>query len=251
MWRRAMIKRKFCLVLAACVLLGGSLAWADFYVVPIPAGVGTRINALPYTINKPGFYYLGKDLTTTGNGITINVDDVTIDLMGFSLVGPGSGSVIGIDLPARSNVEIRNGTIRGFTDAGILCLTAGENNRVINVRLHDNAIGIHLVGSNHLIQNCNASNNSSRGIWTNGYSSMIIGNVSCNNGSTGIDCTGDGHNLIDNVVANNAGYGLNVSYVGPGPYRYLFDRNNVYSNTGGNINGSPPGAAWGLNAGIP
>lgn len=251
MGRKIITKKGFWLLVGALILASAYSAWADLFVVATPSGVGTRINSLPYTINTPGFYYLAKNLTSAGNGITINVDDVTIDLMGFSLIGPGADSSIGIDLPGRTNVEIRNGTVRGFMSAGILCISAGKNNRVINMRIQGNGLGVHLVGSNHLVQNCNVSNNNSIGIWTNGYSSMITGNTSCDNGSTGIDCVGDGHNVIGNVVANNAGHGFNVSFVGPGPYRYLFDRNNVYNNAGGNINGSPPGAVWGLNAGIP
>lgn len=250
MLKRALSKKMCWLLTAPCLLALTGLAWADFYVIPSPAGVGTRISSLPYTINTPGFYYLANDLTSAGNGITINVDHVTIDLMGFSLVGPNSGSTIGIDMPGRTNVEIRNGTIRRFSSAGILSISAGKSNRVINVRLQGNGLGLHLVGSYHLVQNCNVTQNSSVGIWTNGYGNMIIENLSCKNGSTGIDCTGDGHSIIGNVVAENFGLGLNLSIVGPS-YRYLFDRNVVYNNTGGNLNGVPPGAAWGVNAGIP
>lgn len=69
-----------------------ALAIADFYVI---AGggrmTGKEITSLPYTISSPGFYYITKDLTTTthGHGIHIQADNVTIDLMGFSLIGQG------------------------------------------------------------------------------------------------------------------------------------------------------------------
>ena len=42
---------------------------------------------LPLTISSSGSYYLVEDIVTTGNGITIAADNVTIDLMGFTLEG--------------------------------------------------------------------------------------------------------------------------------------------------------------------
>lgn len=65
-----------------------ALTWtsglAEFYVIPVGGPrVGTEIKSLPYTITTPGFYYLTKNLTATGTGITVNAGDVTIDLMGF------------------------------------------------------------------------------------------------------------------------------------------------------------------------
>ncbi|MHC1725084.1 MAG: hypothetical protein AB9866_03535 [Syntrophobacteraceae bacterium] len=250
MWRK-IIKKRCWILVAAFVLAGVSPGWADFYVIPTPSGVGTRINSLPYTIDAPGLYYLGGDLTSAGSGITVNVDDVTIDLMGFSLIGPGSGYDIGIHLPGRVNVEIRNGTVRSFVAAGIQSTNAGRNNRVINVRLNQNGNGINLVGQNLLIQNCNASNNNFAGIATFGSFSMITGNVSCSNLGNGISATGNGHSLIGNVASGNGSHGFNLSYTALGaPYYYLIDRNNVSNNTAGNLNGSPPGSAWGINAGI-
>ena len=65
-------------------------ASADSYV--IAGGVGTKITTLPYTIRTPGFYYLAQNLTYTaipGNAVTVQADDVTLDLMGFSLTGVG------------------------------------------------------------------------------------------------------------------------------------------------------------------
>src|SRR5260370_6407387 len=46
----------------------------------------TPISSAPFTISAPGSYYLTKDLSvTTGNGITISADNVTLDLNGFTI----------------------------------------------------------------------------------------------------------------------------------------------------------------------
>jgi hypothetical protein len=90
------MKRKiWLLALVGAVLLSAGPAWAqdEFYVIA-GGGVGTRITSLPYTITSPGFYYLTSNLSYSGssNGITVNSNDVTLDLMGFSISGPGSGA---------------------------------------------------------------------------------------------------------------------------------------------------------------
>ena len=45
----------------------------------------TPISSLPYTISEPGSYYLTGNLSSTTNGIVIESNFVTVDLMGFSL----------------------------------------------------------------------------------------------------------------------------------------------------------------------
>ena len=82
----------------------------------------TPISSVPYTINQPGSYYLSRNLTMTAdsNGITVKADNVTIDLMGFTLKGRGTGEKDGITMNGRSNVEVRNGTVENWGGAGVL-----------------------------------------------------------------------------------------------------------------------------------
>jgi hypothetical protein len=60
---------------------------------------GTAISAIPFTITQPGRYYLTRNLTDTpddvANGVTIQADNVTLDLHGFTLTG-GASSIDGV-----------------------------------------------------------------------------------------------------------------------------------------------------------
>src|SRR4051794_32732317 len=73
----------------------------------------TPISALPFAITSAGSYYLSGNLTSATGGITIQANEVTVDLMGFALAGGnGSGIVVSGN---RTNIVIRNGTIRGWS----------------------------------------------------------------------------------------------------------------------------------------
>ena len=127
--------------------------------------MGTKITTLPYTISQPGFYYLSGNLTysSSSNAITVNADNVTLDLMGFRLIRgtATSGSPNGVYISGRKNVEVRNGTLRGFWTAIYEKYETGTNHRVINVRAIYGTIsggsGIWLQGNGHLVKDCNAS----------------------------------------------------------------------------------------------
>ena len=80
------------------------------------AGVRIPIRAsdFPLTIESSGSYYLVEDVTTTGDGITIEADHVTIDLMGFTI---DTGWNTAINARSR-NVTIMNGTLIANIDEG-------------------------------------------------------------------------------------------------------------------------------------
>ena len=114
-----------------------------------------------FIISTPGSYYLTSNITgsVAKNGVSIQANDVTLDLNGFSLVSGGGGNFRGIDVPApQSGICVRNGTIRGWTDGGV----RGEAATMLaeRLRLADNtgARGL-AVGNGSMILDCVASGN--------------------------------------------------------------------------------------------
>jgi parallel beta-helix repeat protein len=123
------------------------------------------ISSLPFTITQSGSYYLTGNLSLAApdqNGIEVDANDVTIDLMGYSLIG--AGGIEGISIEGKSNVEIRNGTVAYWEDNGIY-EKGGTGHRIINVRLVWNSgSGIFLSGVAHTVTNCTAMQNTGYGI---------------------------------------------------------------------------------------
>ena len=149
------------LALLGALLVSAAPVLADdgFYVVGGRPSVGTRITSLPYTISTPGYYYLGGNLSyADGHAITVDADNVTIDLMGFTLTGPSNGYYHGIrDLILGNNLEVRNGTISGWVAP---IVTFRDNQRIIGVRSSGNTYGITMGGANNLVMGCTASQGS-------------------------------------------------------------------------------------------
>ncbi len=185
------------LTLAVALVLGmaATPAQADFYVIPVPVGVGTRIDSVPYNITQPGYYYLGKNLT--GDGIKVRSSNVTLDLMGFTITGSGSGGY-GILITGTSsglkNVEIRNGTVRGFYTGIHASRGDARCDRVINIRAIGNSeVGILLQGSGHIVKGCTLYDNAYGLSCSN---SLLIHNLSTLTSTANI--SGTGNTLVDN-----------------------------------------------------
>ena len=92
----------------------------------------------------------------------VGSDDVTLDLNGFNVIGGGGSISDGISFATFKNIEIRNGTMRGFSRNGIFSNITTRYVRVIGVRAIGNTItGIDLQGEGNLIDGCTAISNGS------------------------------------------------------------------------------------------
>jgi parallel beta-helix repeat protein len=184
-------------------------------VAPIAASVmadpvDTRIpiSSLPFTITGPGSYYLTASLTLAApdqNGIEVDANDVTIDLMGHSLIG--AGGVSGISIAGKSNVEIRNGTVSYWEGDGIH-EKGGGGHRILGVRVAWNGgSGIYLAGVAHLVKDCTAAQNGGYGMGVADGSTLdrntVIGNY------LGI-YTGSGCTVTNNTAQGNWAAGMLV-----------------------------------------
>lgn len=161
----------------------------------------TSITSAPYTISAPGIYCLKSNITFTamsGNAITVNASNVTLDLNGFQIRGPHFGGAIaasnatGVYGFGMSNVSIRNGRISGL-DIAIQSGGAGGNgNLVENVQVDDNAGSVAIaVGSNTVVRNniltrLNPNLTGNTYSWTYGISAYGDGIQISNNTITGL-----------------------------------------------------------------
>jgi hypothetical protein len=152
--------------LAALILALGLNASAE-----VPGLTCRPILRVPSTITHPGHYCLLRNLSTdiaSGTAIRIEADDVVLDLGERILDGSEAGpatETVGIGALGRSNVTIRNGTVRGFL-SGIRLTDAGTSR-------------------GHVIEGVTAESNTSRGIEAEGAGLRIRGNhVRLTGGST-------------------------------------------------------------------
>ena len=92
---------------------------------------------------------LTASLARCADGLTVGADGITIDLNGKTIGGLGVGTGAGINAVGRSNVTVKNGTIRGF-DVGV----AHSYNRdstggwlITDLRISDTVTGIRIGGA--------------------------------------------------------------------------------------------------------
>jgi len=158
-------------------------------------GPCTPITSLPRTITTGGVYCLTQSLTTgitSGNAITVNANNVTLDLNGFTLEHTGSADVNGIAATGRQNVTITNGTVRGFR-------------RGVNIQTSESAV----------IEGVRADQNELSGFVVGGNNNIVRNNQVVATGppptlpnAIGIDISpGSGSRVVDNDVAQTTGSG--------------------------------------------
>jgi hypothetical protein len=212
------------------------------------------ISGLPLTISTPGSYYVTGDLTgSQGNaGITINTDNVTIDLNGFTLIGV-QFSFAGITGTSRKNITIRNGTLRNWATTGVGLTTCtnvrltdlrsianggngfsvGDDSEVVKCLAADSTTGVGFsIASRCVVSSCIASGNKDGGFKMNSNNS-VYENSATNNVNHGFEATGTGNRIESNHAINNrdlnsTGFGFKVSGT-----NNLVIKNSAAANDGG------------------
>jgi hypothetical protein len=223
----------------------------------------------PITIDHGGSYRLTGDLTVPdANTTAIEVDatgtEVTIDLNGFSILGPvvcsglpvtscspvGRGSGI-VSTDATGRLRVLNGNVRGVGSFGVygvgsvsveslhvLYATWGiegfspdsqVTNSVVEKVLHD---GIH-VGSFGMVRGCSTLGNGGAGIVASNESN-VASSIASQNGVFGIT-VGLGSTVVDCTANENVSWGL-ADFAGSGVTLTGYARNVFGQNNGGNSN---------------
>jgi hypothetical protein len=191
----------------------------------------TLISALPFTITNSGSYYLGATLTGLSgqSGISIQADNVTLDLNGFALVGVG-GSLPGVTVAAgQQGLVVRNGLIRGWGGNG-LDAGAASGCRVERVIALGNTGHGLVVGANGSVSDCLALVNGGDGVRVN-VNCLVLNNGCHTNGSSsvsaGIHVLGSGNRVEGNNVAGNNSTGVKVD----GPANLVIRNSAAYNPT--------------------
>ena len=187
----------------------------------------TPISSAPYYITQPGSYYLTTNITATGHGIIIQADRVTVDLMGFSLLGSRGASSCGISLTASSNAALHDVVVRGGTVScfgyGLLCGNA-QNCRFEGLTISSNVnVGVTLSGDSGLsggntIADCTISDSNATGIILRGQYGQCNANTVAHCVIKGCAAEGillygaDGqcnaNTIYRNVIVDNGGMGI-------------------------------------------
>ncbi len=183
----------------------------------------------PVTLSDSGSYRLTGNLHTDSKDVTavsVEADDVTLDLNGFTIActlsstvpaacnsasGTGSGIVGQLE-----RVTVKNGVVRDMGKDGV---RLGGESRVVDLLVADNGgYGIFLVDNGCTVIGNIASGNGSDGIFAGG-SCVIRDNSTTNNGANGIrdggaatvtgnTATGNG---IDGITGSTSVYSNNVT----------------------------------------
>ena len=199
-------------------ILGISLpVFAVDGVIEINQAAVNAAGGFPFVIGAPGSYRLTGNLTVPAEttAIQIAASQVTLDLNGFAILGPLSGTNgIGVETPLSGptfeDVTVRNGAIRGMASHGILLREQGG--RVENVRAFLNGGTGISVAQRSAVHGCTAVQNDI-GIEA-GSGSTVSDNVASDNAAEGIlvvaSTTVSGNTARGNLHGIEAGSGSMV-----------------------------------------
>ena len=200
-------------------------------------------SANEFIISQPGSYYFTTNVfgASSQNGINIAANDVTLDLNGFSLIGPSTADSAIVIASGTSNSIVKNGTISGWgtLDDGVLSL--GNNVNLENLNVSAGSVGIQCSGDGSVIKNCTISHAGQWGVYLSGSNCLIscnyfIENNTGNNGNGAALFVNSANNAVeDNHVTGSSpsGFGILVNGIA-GITNNIIIRNTVQGNAANN-----------------
>lgn len=176
--------------------LVAAVAMIGAMIVSTPGFAQTKFSGadpFPKKLKKSGSFLQVSNITiptknTTTDAVDITASNVTVDLQGYTIMGPGSGTGIGINASGQSNVTIENGIITGMGGPGIIL---GPNSVVRNVQIVNNGGDGVDCSSACLITSSVVSGNGGTGLnfgtdTTSGYSNNVISGTTTVAGGTNL-----------------------------------------------------------------
>lgn len=190
-----------------------------------------------FLIATPGSYYLTTNIigVSTEYGIEITASDVTLDLNGFSMIGPATANSGIIVFSGVTNTVIRNGIINGWSSVNEDIFSEANNVTIENMSVSGAGYGIACLGLGGAIRNCTVSLNVEYGIYVAGPGYLVYGN-SCFGDNTvneanggAIFINGSNNRIENNFVTGSgpAGFGISVN---TGNTNNVIVRNSVQGN---------------------
>jgi len=198
----------------------------------------------PITTYDNVTYTLTDNITSSGDGIIVERDNIVVDGAGYTIQGTYDYPYKGVDLTGRSNVTIKNMEINTFYYC--ILLNSSSSNSIVGNNITNNFDGIFLGdSSNNTISGNNITNNyygislgrssnntiSGNNI-TNNYYGIFLGDSS-NNTISGNNITNNHNGIYFRYALNNAIVGNNITNNYYGIYLYYYSNNNAIS--GNNI----------------
>jgi hypothetical protein len=207
--------------------------------VPVDA-VHTPGNAsTEFLINNPGSYYLTTNIIGVSSeyGIEITANNVTLDLNGFSMIGPASANTGIFITSGVTNPIVRNGSVNGWSSINDGILSFGNNTVIENVSVSGGATGIGCLGSGGVIRDCAVNLSDEDGLYLGGpgylvYGNTFSGNNTVNEGNgAAIFINASGNRIENNFVVGSgpAGFGILIN-VAEGYTNNVVVRNSVQGN---------------------
>lgn len=178
---------------------------ADGSIDPPTAPISTSDNVT---------YVLTGNITSDGDGIVVERDNIVVDGSGFSIEGSPAFSWHGISLVGRSSVTIQNTDIKNFY-YGVVLNSSSSNSINVNT-ITNNSYGIVVTSfsNNNSISGNSITSSEYDGIWldySSSYNSISGNTLTSNSGGIYLHSSSD-NNVSENTITDSSYHGIYLGF---------------------------------------
>ena len=252
-------------LIAAALIASGSAAFAQAAItqnMAVAGGVTPGDTAgFPVTLSQPGSYKLTSNLFVPEGsiGVHITAANVTLDLNGFSIIGPSTctrvsntkavtcaytGSFAGVAVAYNAaGAMVRGGTVKGFQSGVSSYASASVEDITATFNMQGVTFSVS-AGTSFRLSGINASYNSGNGIDTGSAIGTIERSQSNHNGGIGINAKQNSVTLFNVQAIENFGHGIDggsghaVNATGNGTGANAAQNFYLFRSMGNNLNGT-------------